>query len=436
MKKQKTNKKKIRQGSKPLSNKAKIASTASTVAALAKGKALKSVPGYEFAGLHCGLKTTGQKDLGLIVSEVEAKAVACFTTNQIQAAPVTYGKNILSAAQSGKLSAILVNSGNANAVTGKVGLKAVEKSAVAAGKVLDLAPEKILVSSTGKIGELLPTQNIVQALPRLSKKLSPKSALDFAEAIRTTDRFAKVYQLKGKIRGKSFHVTGIAKGAGMIEPNMATMLAYVMTDLEVSLPLMRKIFRRAVGVSFNAISVDGDMSTNDTAVLLSNGVSGISLNSAKSPGVATFQKMLTEVCQKLAWMMVQDGEGATKVVEIKVTGARNHSAARHIAYTIARSQLVKTSFFGKDPNWGRIIAAVGYSGETLDPQKVDIFYGPHCLVRKGLPTSLKQEQKAHRLMKGDGFEVRVNLHGGPGEARVLTSDLGYEYIRINSEYRT
>lgn len=436
MKKAKSGKKFFRSLSKPSSNKTKCASTVFTVDVLSKEKPLKITPSYQFAGIACGLKTSKAKDLGLIVSEVPAKAVACFTTNKIQAAPVVYGKKILSSSQTGTLRAILVNSGNANAVTGSVGFKAVEQSAKAAGKVLQLDSRQVLVSSTGKIGAKLPTKNIIQALPKLVQRLDAEGAQEFAEAIMTTDRFPKIYQLTGKVGGKSFHVTGIAKGAGMIEPNMATMLAYVLTDLDLSFPLMKKTFRQAVEESFNAISVDGDMSTNDTAVLMANGVSGISLSSVKSPGFSTFQKMLTEVCQKLAWMMVQDGEGATKVVEIKVTGAQNNRAARQIAYTIARSQLVKTSFFGQDPNWGRILAALGYSGETFTPQKVDIFYGSHCLVRQGLPTSAQQEQKAHRVMQGDTFTVKVNLHGGKGEARVLTSDLGYEYIKINSEYRT
>ena len=390
-------------------------------------------PGYQFAGIHCGIKDKKKKDLALMVSEVPAKVVACFTTNRVQAAPIHQGKDVI---RNGRLQALVVNSGNANAITGKRGLNNSYRIAAVVAKSLGLSEKDVLVSSTGKIGAQLPMPGILKGIPKAVEKLSPEGLKQTAQAILTTDAFPKVCQRKGKIRGKSYTLTGVAKGAGMIEPHMATMLAYVFTDLDLPRPLMQRVFSQTVDETFNSISVDGDQSTNDTALLMANGVSGIRLASPSAPEFRTFQKQLQEVCETLAWMMVQDGEGATKVVEIRVKGAKNKGSARKIAYSIARSQLVKTSFFGEDPNWGRVFAAIGYSGETLNPSKVDIDYGPVPLVRRGLPTSLAQEAKAHRLMKKGHFSVKVNLNSGRGEARVFTSDLTYEYVKINAEYRT
>lgn len=389
--------------------------------------------GYLFSGLHCGLKSNGKKDLALIYSEEPAKAVACFTKNQVQAAPILQGRQAL---KSGPIQAILINSGNANAVTGKSGLQDSMKIAATVHKAFKFKKSQVLVSSTGKIGMRLPTAKIIQAIPKAMTQLAEDHLVSAAEAIMTTDRFIKVHQFKAKLGAKEFHITGIAKGAGMIEPNMATMLAYILTDIDAPQAYLSRVFKKAVDKSFNAITVDGDCSTNDTALLMANGLSGIKLSTQDLKSCAKFERGLEEVCQALAFRMVQDGEGATKVVEIQVEGARTQRAAQKVAYSIARSQLVKTSFFGEDPNWGRVLAAVGYSDEKVIPSQINIFYGDTCLLRKGEPTAYKNEQKAHQIMKDFYFKVRVQLEQGKASASVLTSDLTYDYVKINAEYRT
>jgi len=399
-----------------------------------RSKPLKlKVRGFSFSGIHAGLKENQKKDLGLIVSEESAHAVAYFTTNRLKAAPVIQGQRVI---RGGKLRAVVINSGNANAVTGPRGLKDALGMARSVGKGLGLSPEQVLVSSTGKIGVPLDMKKILGAVPKLIKSLSPTNLNSVAQAIRTTDQFIKVHQVKGKIGGKPYHFTGIAKGAGMIEPNMATMLAYILTDLDISRPLLKKMTRQIVNETFNAITVDGDMSTNDTVLFLANGSSNLKIANGRSLGFKKIREGMREVCEVLANKIVRDGEGATKVVTLKVKGAKSHRAAQRIAYRIGRSQLVKTSFFGEDPNWGRIFCALGYSGEPFEPGKVDIAYGDVYLVRKGRPTSVKLELKAHKVMKKDNFSVSVHLNQGKGEAQILTSDLTYEYVKINAEYRT
>lgn len=391
------------------------------------------IPGFTFSGVIAGIKQAKKPDLALIVADRPAKATATFTTNRLKAAPVLQGQQAI---RSGKLRAIVVNSGNANAATGPKGLKNAFATAEAAAKALKISKNEVLVSSTGKIGVQLDVGKIRRALPAAVRGLSADNFTAAARAIMTTDAFPKWHVARGKIGGRLFTVAGFGKGAGMIEPHMATMLAYVFTDLDLPAAAMRKAFRAAVEDTFNAISVDGDTSTNDTAVLLASGASGIpTLRPGTAPWRA-FEKTLREVCQYLAWMMVQDGEGATKVVEVHVRGAKTARSAKKIAYSIARSPLVKTSFFGQDPNWGRVFAAVGYSGETFDPSRVDISYGPVPLVRRGLPTPVANEARAHKIMKNKSFRVLVELNGGRGEAKVWTSDLGYGYVKINAEYRT
>lgn len=391
------------------------------------------IPGFRFSGVIAGIKQAKKPDVALIVADRPAKATAVFTTNRLKAAPVLQGQKAI---RGGKLRAIVVNSGNANAATGPKGLKNAFATAAAAAQALKISKSEVLVSSTGKIGIQLDVGKIRRALPAAVQGLSAGNFTAAARAIMTTDAFPKWHVVRGKIGGKPFTVAGFGKGAGMIEPHMATMLAYIFTDLDLPVAAMRKAFRSAVDATFNAISVDGDTSTNDTAVLLASGASGIP---PLKPGTApwrAFEKALHEVCQYLAWMMVQDGEGATKIVEVQVRGAKTARSAKKIAYSIARSPLVKTSFFGQDPNWGRVFAAVGYSGETFDPSRVDIFYGPVPLVRRGLPTPVANEARAHKVMKNKSFRVLVELNGGRGESKVWTSDLGYGYVKINAEYRT
>lgn len=392
-----------------------------------------SVRGFQFSSAVAGIKQTRKSDVALIVADRPVKAVATFTTNRLKAAPVLQGQQAI---RGGKLRAILVNSGNANAATGPKGLKNAFATASALAKALRVPASEVLISSTGKIGVQLDVKKIFRVLPTALADLSSAKFTEAAQAIMTTDAFPKWHVVRGKIGGKPFTVAGFGKGAGMIEPHMATMLAYVFTDLDLPLVAMRKVFRAVVEDTFNAISVDGDTSTNDTAVLMASGASGIPSLKPGSANWKVFDKALREVCHKLAWMMVQDGEGATKVVEIHVRGAKTAASAKKIAYSIARSPLVKTSFFGQDPNWGRVFAAVGYSGESFDPSRVDIFYGSVPLVRQGLPTPVSNEARAHKVMKNGSFRVLVALNGGQGEAKVWTSDLGYGYVKINAEYRT
>ena len=389
------------------------------------------VPGFYFASLAAGIKANRKPDLTLIVCDRPAKATAVFTTNRLKAAPVLQGQKAI---RDGKLQALLINAGCANAATGDQGLKNAFASAKSVAHHLKISDTSVLVSSTGKIGVQLPIEKIVVALPKAVIQLSSEGFDAAAKAIMTTDAFPKVHAVRGKIGGQSYTVAGMAKGAGMIEPHMATMLAYIFTDLDLPVAAMKRAFKLAVEASFNSISVDGDTSTNDTAVLLASGASKIPSLKPGSSNFKQFERDLLEVCQRLAWMMVQDGEGATKVAQIRVKGAKNPVSAKKIAYTIARSPLVKTSFFGEDPNWGRVFAAVGYSGETFDPSRVDIFYGSVALVKNGAPTPAPSREKAHRLMLKDHFQVLVDLKQGRGEAEVWTSDLGHGYVKINAEY--
>ncbi|HCU25502.1 MAG TPA: ornithine acetyltransferase, partial [Deltaproteobacteria bacterium] len=386
-----------------------------------------SVPGFRFSASRAGIKQNHQSDLALIVADRPAKAAAVFTTNRLKAAPVLQGQKVI---RGGRLQAVVVNSGNANAATGPRGLRDALATAKAAAQSLGISQNLVLVSSTGKIGVPLPIAKLTQTIPQAVAALSVSGMNDAAKAIMTTDAFPKIHAVKGKIGGRAFTVAGFAKGAGMIEPHMATMLAYILTDLDLPAAAMRKSFKSAVEHSFNSISVDGDTSTNDTALLLASGASGIPPLQPGTTAWKVFEKALNEVCQRLAWMMVQDGEGATKVVEIHVTGAKSAASAKKIAYAVARSSLVKTSFFGEDPNWGRVFAAVGYSGETFDPSSVDIFYGPVALVKNGLPRPVSQERKAHKIMKNKSFPVMIDLKQGRGQAQVWTSDLGYAYVKI------
>ncbi len=399
-------------------------------------KIITQAKGFHFAGLYCGIKESSKKmDLALIYSTVPAIAVASFTTNLAKAAPVLVDEIQM---KSGKAQAILINSGNANACTGEKGLQNAWSMLKQTAEQLKIPEKLVLISSTGKIGVQLPLKKISQGIKQIAPELSPLSLEDAAKAILTTDLFPKFYGVKAKCAGKEYSIIAFAKGAGMIEPAMkhATMLGYFMTDLNIARPLLRKIFSRVIDRTFNRISVDGDMSTNDTAILLANGLAENEQLKEMNSDAEIFEKKLEEVAQYLALKMVEDGEGATKVVEIRIEGAKNEKEARLAAYSVARSELVKTSFFGQDPNWGRVFAAVGYSGATFDPKKIDIYYGKVKLVSKGVSTAGNSEAKAHEVMKAPYFTVRVQLNKGDGFFRMWTSDLNYNYVKINAEYRT
>lgn len=395
------------------------------------------VKGFQFSAITAGIKAGGRPDLALICSEVPAIVVGAFTTNQVQAAPVTVSKRNI---RSGWCSAIIINSGNANACTGARGLQDAEWMVKETSDRLHLPRQHVLVCSTGKIGEWIPRKSLHRGIPRLVKGLSPQGASSVARAILTTDRGPKISFFEGKIGKKKFHLLGIAKGAGMIFPRMkreATMLAFLMTDLRIGRPLLKSIFDRVLDQTFHCITVDGDTSTNDTVLLIANGMAAAPLAvRSGSKEALLFEKGLHQVMQELALKIVQDGEGATKRVQIDVLGARSWQEAQRVAETIAHSPLVKTSFFGEDPNWGRILAAVGRSKVRIDPDVVDIYYNNVCLVKRGLRRSVGAERRAHHVMKKNDFRVTIALHQGNARFSLWTSDLGTNYVKLNATYRT
>jgi glutamate N-acetyltransferase/amino-acid N-acetyltransferase len=386
--------------------------------------------GFRFAGLASGIKPNGSLDLGLIVSDPLADCAGVFTRNRVVAAPVQLTRSVV---QAGKCSAILVNSGNANACTGSEGLMVAEQTARQLSGLLELEREKIALASTGVIGVQLPLEPFTRNLPQLVADLSPDNAGVVAEAIRTTDAFVKISSAGD---AHPYRILGLAKGAGMIHPNMGTMLGFVMTDARIEPVFLQETLRTAVDRSFNSITVDGDTSTNDTVLLLANGAAEGGLIEAGSAEAEHFSGELARVLLDLAKMIVRDGEGATKLVEIRVAGAVSEVEAKTVARSIASSSLVKTAFFGEDANWGRIIAAAGYAGVEIDPDLIDISFGDVAVVRAGMAVADLDEEAATAVLRQDEFLVSVDLHQGDAVSRYFTSDLGYEYIKINADYRS
>ena len=392
--------------------------------------------GFRFAATACGLKKTGALDLAIFSSDVPASAAAVFTQNLVVAAPVTLSKKHLQLSK-GRMRALVVNAGNANCATGPQGdavsLRMVEETA----RRLRVPSEEVFVCSTGVIGVQLPVEKIVRALPSLARNCRP-SARSFAElslAICTTDTRPKTASASFKMAGKRIHLVGCAKGAGMIHPNMATMLAFVATDAAISPALLRKTLNEVTKRTFNAISVDGDTSTNDTLLVLANGEAGAPLIQKGSKAHRAFTGALEDVCQSLALQIVADGEGAQRVIEIEVRHAKSETAARRIAETIATSPLVKTAFAGGDPNWGRIFAAAGRAGVKFDPALVDIQMAGISVLRRGQPLDFNERAASNKLL-ADHVPVIVDLHAGDARARYWTCDFTAEYVRINASYRT
>jgi len=395
-------------------------------------KTAMGCPGYQFAALHCGLKKDQQPDLALIVSDVPAVAAAVFTTNRFPAAPVIYGRRQRD--DGNPVSAVLVNSGNANACTGEQGLADVRQLAQKLSAVLSLPVEQVFISSTGVIGEPLPLDMIVSSLPRFPDLLSSSALPAAAEAIMTTDSQPKTCSVMLQLSTGEVHICGFAKGAGMIEPNMATMLAYLLTDTEVSGSRLQEMLKRVVDKTFNRISVDGDTSTNDTVLCLANGISGCSLTAAEDEKI--FIAGLYQVADQLSRMIVKDGEGATKLVEILAKNVSDVQAAEQICRAIAHSLLVKTAFYGEDANWGRIIAALGYAGVDLNPDQVDIWLDRIQVVAGGQRSPDYQEADGAEVFRQDSFTITIDLHAGDGSFSLLTTDLSHEYVSINADYRT
>jgi glutamate N-acetyltransferase/amino-acid N-acetyltransferase len=392
--------------------------------------------GFRFAATACGLKKTGALDLAIISSDAPASAAAVFTQNLVVAAPVTLCKKHL-AQSKGRMRAVIVNAGNANCATGLLGDLVSRRTAEETAKRLGLSTQEIFVCSTGVIGVQLPVEKILRALPSLARNRRP-SARSFAElslAICTTDTRPKTASASFKMAGKRVHLVGCAKGAGMIHPNMATMLAFVMTDAAVAPALLQSTLRDVTSRTFNAISVDGDTSTNDTLLVLANGAAVAPPIRRASKAHRRFVSALEEVCGSLARQIVADGEGARRVIEIEVRGAKTESAARKIAETIATSPLVKTAFAGGDPNWGRIFAAAGRSGVKFDPALVEITMTGIKVLKRGQPLDFNERAASRKLLAAH-VPIVVDLHAGPAKARYWTCDFTAEYVRINASYRT
>jgi glutamate N-acetyltransferase / amino-acid N-acetyltransferase len=392
--------------------------------------------GFQFAATACGLKKTGALDLGILSSDVSASAAAVFTQNLVVAAPVLLSKKHLERS-GGRMRAVVVNAGNANCATGAQGEAASLRTVEEAARRLRAQPEEVFVCSTGVIGVQLPVEKILRALPSLTRNRRP-SARSFAElslAICTTDTRPKTAAASFKMAGKRIHLVGCAKGAGMIHPNMATTLAFVVTDAAIAPALLQKTLNEVTRRTFNSTSVDGDTSTNDTLLVLANGEAGAPIITAGSKAHRAFILALEELCQSLALQIVADGEGAQRVIEIEVRRAKSEANARRIAETIATSPLVKTAFAGGDPNWGRVFAAAGRSGVKFDPALVDIKMAGIPVLRRGRPLGFNERAASNKLL-ADQVALVVDLHAGDASARYWTCDFTAEYVRINASYRT
>jgi glutamate N-acetyltransferase/amino-acid N-acetyltransferase len=391
------------------------------------------VKGFLFSGISAGIKKDGKRDLGLIFSEVPAQAAGLFTTNAVKAAPVQLDKERV---KKGLCQAIIVNSGNANACTGNPGLRDAKRTSSLIGKRLGIDEQLVVPSSTGVIGSRLPMKKIEEGIPRLVDQLSPEGWMSTVEAIMTTDTFPKVEVATCRIKGKEVKLCGMVKGAGMICPNVATMLSFLITDAHIEAQLLQRMLTNAAETSYNRITIDGEMSTNDTVLLLANGKADHPALNRIDRDAQIFQSMLSRVCRSLAESVVKDGEGATKFVEILVRGAQNDEDAREAAYAVAHSPLVKTAFFGEDANWGRILCALGHSGVSIDPNRIDVFFDKSPVVRKGMGVGPQAEKKASRILKKRSFKVTIDLHRGKKEYSLFTTDLSLDYVRINASYRS
>jgi glutamate N-acetyltransferase/amino-acid N-acetyltransferase len=389
--------------------------------------------GFSAAGIHCGIKKKRLPDLALLVSKRNGPVAGVFTTNRVTAAPVQLDRLYL---KKKTARAVIVNSGNANAVTGKEGYAhAVEMTALVA-KRLKTAPHTVFVGSTGVIGQPLPMARIRQGLPALMAQLRRTGGHDAARAILTTDLKTKEVAYRARIGGKTIIVGGMAKGSGMIHPDMATMLAYVTTDAAIEQSALQRALVAAVGKSFNCISVDGDSSTNDTVLCLANGLAGNSTLRKGSAALAAFQRLLDRVCLDLAMKVIRDGEGVTKIVKLAVTGARTHADARQIAKTIGTSLLVKTALFGEDANWGRIVAALGRSGVAIDQTRIGLAFDGVPMLKAGSPLGAAAQRKIDRIVKSREFTITITVGQGAASAMLWITDLSYEYVKINASYRT
>ena len=392
-----------------------------------------NIQGFLFSTVEAAIKKAGRKDLALIFSEVPATAAAVFTTSSVKAAPVLLSREHIA---NGSARAIIVNSGNANACTGEQGMKDARETVELVARALGIATTDVQVCSTGVIGVQMPMERMRPAITPLVDGLTSGTLDDIAQAIMTTDTFPKMEARSGQADGVSYTVAGIAKGAGMIMPNMATMLSFIITDAAIEPAFLQQAFCRAVESSFNAITVDGDMSTNDTCLIMANGMAGNPVVTERSAEGNAFAAILRDVLLSLAKQIVKDGEGATKFVEIRVSGAKDDADAKRAAMAIANSSLVKTAFFGQDANWGRIFAAVGYSGAEVDQSLLSLRFDDVCMARNGIFAGEDAETRGTEVLKQKEFTVSVDIGIGSGTATVYTSDLTHEYVSINADYRS
>lgn len=392
-----------------------------------------NIQGFSFSTVEAAIKKPGRKDLALIFSEVPAASAAVFTTSSVKAAPVLVSREHIAG---GTAQALIVNSGNANACTGEPGMKVARETTTLIAQALNIDVSAVQVCSTGVIGVQLPFERISNSIPALVDGLTCGTLDDVAQAIMTTDTFPKMEACSATAGGVSYTVAGIAKGAGMIMPNMATMLSFIITDAAVDPAFLQKAFRTAVDRSFNAITVDGDMSTNDTCLIMANGMAANPVITEDSPDAGAFASTVNSVLLSLAKLIVKDGEGATKFVEIRVSGAKDDSDAKRAAMAIANSSLVKTAFFGQDANWGRIFAAVGYSGAVADQSLLSLHFDDVCMASKGVYAGNDAEARGTEVLRKKEFTVTVDLGIGSGTATVYTSDLTHEYVSINADYRS
>jgi glutamate N-acetyltransferase/amino-acid N-acetyltransferase len=395
--------------------------------------------GFQFAAGKAGLKASGRTDFALIVADEPASAAALFTANKITAAPLTVDKAHL-AATGGRVQVVAINAGNANCAAGQAGLDAAYATCAAAAVEFGCRPEEVFPSSTGIIGVPLPVEKLVEALPRVKADLGAESDhfQQVARAILTTDLVEKTAFARLTVDGREVRIAAVGKGSGMIHPRLvpatphATMLVYILTDAEVEPAVLQEMLNAAVEVSFNRISVDGDTSTNDTVLLLASGASGARMEA----GNAEFQAALNQVATSLARQIVADGEGVQHVVELRINGAASDAEAVVIAKAIAHSPLVKTAWAGSDPNWGRLMAAIGNSGAQIDPARIDIWFGELRICRNGGRAAEMDVAAAHDYLCRQEFSITVDVHQGEGSCVFWTTDLTAEYVRINADYST
>jgi glutamate N-acetyltransferase/amino-acid N-acetyltransferase len=392
-----------------------------------------NVKGFLFSAVKAGIKKKDALDLGLILSKTKASAAAVFTKNAVKAAPVHISIDKI---KSGYCKGVIVNSGNANAATGDAGLDDARDMALFAAHYLNVDEDDILVSSTGVIGKKLEIKKIKKKIPELCNSLRPDGAEDFAKAIMTTDTFLKVSQRTFKASDKDVTVFGAAKGSGMIMPNLATMLSFVVTDASIEPKYLRTILKRCVDITFNRLTVDGDTSTNDMVLLMANGESGADEIVEGSPQSEAFFAAVKDVMYDLSVMIAKDGEGATKLIKIITLGAQTEDDAQRVSRKIANSPLVKTAFFGEDANVGRLLMAIGNADAKIYPNEIDIYLDDVQIVKKSMVSLEANEEMLSKIIKGDDISVTVDLNIGQAKAQILTCDLSYDYIKINAEYTT